>query len=405
MLLFWRIRYLDSRDKKFKDRDLWLDTDRLDPVTKAAVELCHDLQDVGHRREMLRYRDLFREEKHTGDEFLRLVERHGGMNGVTLPEYFEDENGKELTHKQMAVILTGDPNALMFPPGMKQHDAEFILAPKPDVDLGEMHIPQADLKALAYFCRDLRELRGSSFMSEGPGTISGFGSIEPMVETSVSAEETRSFVTIFRRLYMAREPGNFLKAAKAFSTAVLPHPVGKWVEGVATQYQQDLGSTPDLVPFAKKDQVTFTRKRLIDVFLYTQYAHQGEEKREQQYAECLAQVSGRRGVLLWLFLRSMFECALHMRNAGMQIAPFTEQYCKCHSVPPAAVAPAAEYAAMGHLEKRRDRKARIFREKAEQLAMTLWKNGGRPQGGPIRFFDQALAQLRAATGEPEETPL
>jgi hypothetical protein len=26
MLLFWRIRYLDTRDKAFKDRDLWLDT-------------------------------------------------------------------------------------------------------------------------------------------------------------------------------------------------------------------------------------------------------------------------------------------------------------------------------------------------------------------------------------------
>src|SRR5688572_26024005 len=38
MILFWRIRYLDTHDQEFKDRDLWLDTDDLDSLTRAAVE-------------------------------------------------------------------------------------------------------------------------------------------------------------------------------------------------------------------------------------------------------------------------------------------------------------------------------------------------------------------------------
>ena len=53
MILFWRIRYLDTHEKQFKDRDLWLDTGTLDDTTKVAVELACELKDIGHRRDML----------------------------------------------------------------------------------------------------------------------------------------------------------------------------------------------------------------------------------------------------------------------------------------------------------------------------------------------------------------
>lgn len=403
MLLFWRIRYLDSRDKQFKDRDLLLDTDRLDPVTKAAVELCCEMERPGGGRAMLRYRHVFREEKHSGDELNKLVERHSAMNMFCVPEYFEDENGKQLTRKQMGVILTGNPNAVMLPAGTKQHDIEFMFTPKPDVDLDQIQIPKADLNALAYFRRDFRELEASSFLAEGPGTLRVAGWMPPAAQTAVSGDEITSFVMVFRRLYMLKEPGNFPKAAEAFAGALLPHPVARWVEGVAAEYQKDLNTVPDMVPIQKKGQVTFTRKRLIDVFLNTQYAHQGEESQKRQYAECLAQVDSQREVLFWLFLKSMWECSLHIRNAGVQIASFTEHYCKCHGLTPSPVEFASEYIGMGQLEKKGDREVRILREKAEELAVTLWKNAGGPEGGHVRFFDQAVAQLRAATGEPEET--
>ena len=101
MLLFWRIRYLDTSDKQFKDRDLWLETDELELLTRAAVKLCYRLQDSGRRREMLRYRHLFREKKHSDADLNELVQRHGGMGSVFLHDYFEDENGDELSNKRI----------------------------------------------------------------------------------------------------------------------------------------------------------------------------------------------------------------------------------------------------------------------------------------------------------------
>ena len=401
MLLFWRIRYLDTRDKQYKDRDLWLDTETLDAVAKAAVETTHGLTDPGGGRPMLRYRHLFREQKHSGQEFNDLWARHGGISNVSIVDYFEDENGDELTPERRGQVLTGDPDSAIFPAGTKQHDIDFRFAPKPNVDLRQMQVPETDLNALAYFSRDLRQLEASDFLLEGPGTICAERGITPVVETSLSEDEIRSSVTIFRRLYMANEPGNFLKAAEAFARAVLPHPVGKWVQGVAAEYAHALGSVPDLFTFAQKSGATFTRKRLIDAFIYTQYAHQGDRRRERQYAECLAQVGGQEGVLFWLFLTGVWECALHVRNAGVQIASFTEQYCKCHAVTPSAVRPAAEYVGMGQMEKQRDREARIFREKAEELAATLWKDAGRPEGGTKQFLPQAREELRAAMGKTD----
>jgi hypothetical protein len=204
---------------------------------------------------------------------------------------------------------------------------------------------------------------------------------------------------------MAKEPGNFLKAAAVFAKALLPHPVAKWVQGVASEYEKALNDVPDMIPFVPdlapfgpKKGVTFTRKQLIDVFLNTQYAHQGEERRKQQYAECLAQVKGSHGVLFWLFATAMWECALNIRNAGAQIVLFTEHYCKYHGLTPITVGPPSEYIGMGQLEKRGVRKERILREKAEELAMTLWKDAGRPEGGPMQFINQAREQLKAALG-------
>jgi len=396
MLLFWRIRYLDTRDKQFKDRDLWLETNALDSVTRVAVEATRQLRDIGAEREMLRYRHLFHESEHTPEELDALYTRHGGMDSFCIADYFEDENCKELTCKRMAVALTGDPDAVMLPAGAKKHDIDYMFAPKPAIDLRTVQVDKAGLMALAYFSRDLREMEASNFLVEGPGTISSDPGVGPVVKTAVSEDEIRSFVTLFRRLYMDKEPGNFPRAVEAFAKAVFPHPVGRWVKGIGGEYAHALCAVPNLIPFAPKAQATFTRKRLIDVFLYTQYAHQGDRKRERQYAECLAQVNQKRGLLFWVFLMSMWECALHIRHAGIRIASFTEKYCQYYGQPTSVVGRAADYIGMGELEKQCDREARVFREKAEELAMELWKQGGRPEGGPAQFLNEARERLKAA---------
>ncbi|HUW83783.1 MAG TPA: hypothetical protein VMZ31_13425 [Phycisphaerae bacterium] len=403
MLVFWRVRYLDTRDGQFKDRDLWLETNELDATTKAAVELCVELREPGGGRDILRFRQLFQEKSLSNEEMNDLVARARGMRTVFLVDYFEDEHGEEVTYERMGPVLTGDPNTVLLPRGAKQHDVDLMFAPKPAVDLTQVQVSDADLNALAHFSRDYRELNASSFLAERSERLLAAQGAEPEVATAVSDDEIRSFVTIFRRLYMCGEPGNFAKAAGAFARALGSHPLAKWVQDVEAKYQQAVNGIPHLAPFAQGGRVTFTRKCLIDAFIYTLYAHQGNKQSERDYADCLAQVNGKEPVLLWLFLQALSDCARHICYAGMQIASFTEHYCKCHGITPTAVRPAAEYADLGELEKESDREARIFEEKAKQLAEALWQSAARPEGGPERFLHQAREQLRRAMGEDGES--
>ena len=396
MLLFWRIRYLDSRDGTFKDRDLWLETDTLDPVERAAVEYLAKLEDFAHQREWLRYRYLFREQK-SGDELNALCKRHDKMRFIFLTDYFEDEHGQELSPKRMAEILTGDPNAIMFPAGVGQHDIDCALADRRPIPTDRIKLSADDLHILGYFTRDLRELLSSAFYKEGPGALTICGNVGPELHTAVTDEEIRSFATIFRRLYMKNEPAAFLKAVKVFASVTRGYPLGKWIAGVGEVYERELCRPPSLVPYAGQGNFPFARKRLIDVFLYTQYAHQPNEKRARQFQECLAAVGGRQAVLTWLFLSAMWECSLHMHNAGVIIANFFDHYRQIHSVAcDILMSVVHENPGIGKLEKKEDRNRRLFEEAVKRLAVQLWEEAGRPKGERRQFEDEARAQLSAA---------
>lgn len=107
MILFWRVRYLDCHDKTFKNRDLYLDTITLPIATKAAVELCHELHYLKSGCDMLKYRELFAEKDYSIEEVAKLAETDG-YGGVSFrTDYFEDENGNEITNNQIAAILSG----------------------------------------------------------------------------------------------------------------------------------------------------------------------------------------------------------------------------------------------------------------------------------------------------------
>ena len=86
----------------------------------------------------------------------------------------------------------------------------------------------------------------------------------------------------------------------------------KWVKAVAGEYESHLQEVPDLCQSRTDMIVTFSVKRLIDVFLYTQYAHQPDERRERQFHECLQQVLGRRNFLTWQFLTEVWTCGLEI---------------------------------------------------------------------------------------------
>ncbi len=402
MLIFWRIRYFDRTEKSFKDRDLCLDTATLPPAKRAAVELLAEAKGNRSEREFLKFKSLFREES-LADWGQARLNAAGEIKSFFLHDYFEDESGKEITPAEMGPILTGSPTAVLVPSGARQHDIDYMFVEKPPVPVAEVTLSTDEIRLFGYFVRDFEELRQSALMKEGAGSVRSSGTLPSLpngdyhFSTAVSDDEIRSFMTIFRRLYMEKEPANFLKAVNLFDKALGGHPLGKWVKGVAGEYEAHLQEVPDFCQRRTDMTVTFTVKRLIDVFLYTQYAHQPDERRQRQFHECLNEVVGRRNFLTWQFLTEVWKCGLEMGNAGRVIAGWFKRYCDHHGITPDVLNSLRnEHTGLGTAEKEDARKARLFREKVEELELELWKQAKRPEGGPIQFRLLAQEQLKQA---------
>ncbi len=395
MMLFWKIRYLDRTDKLFKDRFLRLLTTTLDPVARAAVELVVQNKSSKTERDILKYRHLFIE----GNPEFRPSGPEECGQFICLQNYFEDETGKEIAANEVASILTGGPTAVLIPSGVKQHDLDLILAERKPIPDAGVSLTTEEVRILGYFARDLKEMLTSAFIKESPATIScseltWSPNTNSTISTAATDEEIRSFVTIFRRLYMEGEPANFQKAARIFEKALGDHPYAKWVAGAASEFQKRLAAVPDFRPVVQAGTCAFTTKRLIDVFLYTQYAHQPDEKRQRQFAQCLAEVHGKRDVLTWLFLNEIWKCGLEIGNAGRVISAWFRHWCEIHRVSPDVLGSLRDaHSGLGAVEKEEDRRARLFQEKVEELAEELWKQNGRPAGGPREFRVTAQDRL------------
>ena len=240
-------------------------------------------------------------------------------------------------------------------------------------------------------------------MKDGSLTIKNVNG-DPVLETAVTDDEIRSFVTIFRRLYMTgkNDPASFLRMTGVFTRAVGDHPYGAWITGVADEYQTRLDSTPDMRPILQAGTYTFTAKRLIDVFLYTQYAHQPSKQRQRQFNECLRQLQGKRSLLTCMFLLELRKCSVLIIRAGRGIAHWVSLYCDHHEVEPDVLhSLRLDHPGLGTAEKDEARRERLFREKAEELAMELWKQNERPEGGPAQFLPIAREKLGRALEGPE----
>jgi hypothetical protein len=394
MILFWRVRYLDSRDKTFKDRDLYLETTTLSPARKAAVELCHELHNFKPDRKMLKYREHFVEKDYSTNEVAKLAELDG-YGGVSFrSDYFEDETGKEITRNQIAAVLSGNPNVVSLHSGASQDDVGYILSEPKPIEIGKLTISAGDLESLAYFVRDLNELEGSALFAEGPGQLKGVMDAESSYHSAVSGEEISSVVTTFRRLYIEGEPHNFMKSVELFARVVGDYPLVKWVEGVANEHFAKRSMKPDFVPLIGHENWTFTRKRLIDVFIYTKYAHQPDERRTKQYAECLKQVGGSEQVLTWLFVCTVWHAVIDMLNAGRVIRKVYQAYCRQHGLAPKILdSVSKENPGIGTLEKKQQARQRLTTKKIEELAKALWEENGRPKGGFEQFLEQARKEL------------
>jgi hypothetical protein len=403
LLILWKIRYLDREDKQFKDRELLLETTALPPAKRAAVEMLMKSNNRRNERELLKFRRLFTEASEI-DVRQRMSAAHE-LNLFCLIDYLEDERGEEIAANEMARTLTGNPGAVAIPPGAKQHDLDYMFAERKPVPVAEVCLSPDEIRLLGYFVRDFTELKGSELMKDGPGSLSSGGTLPVLPNrdfhhvTAATDDEIRSFVTIFRRLYMEKEPANFIKAADTFKIALGDHPLGRWVKGAADEYEIQLRNTPQTFPVPPPGPGNFTVKRLIDVFLYTQYSHQPDDKRQRQFEECLQQVGARRNVLTWLFLTEIWNCGLKIASAGSAIADWFKHYCEFHRIVPDILGSLrSEHGGLGKAEKEEDRTIRLFREQVEELEVQLWKEAGKPDGGPLQFRLTAQQQLREALG-------
>ena len=399
MLIFWFIRFLDRNEKLFKDRVLSLDTDGLPAAGRAAVELIVEMGSSRSDREFIKLRALFSEEG-PSDVSKHHSQSAGKTKTFTIPNYFEDETGNEIEMaeiwKHLKPVDEDDPER----------------APEPGaIPLAQISLTEDEVRLLGYFTRDYKELSGSALMKEGPGRITTFGGIRapggrpPSFKTALTDDELRSFVTIFRRLYMESEPADLRSATDLFVRLIGDHPYARLVSRFATDYETHMNSECDAPPFMRAAAWQFTTKRLIDVFLYTQYAHQPDERRQRQFNQCLAQVHGDCNVLTWLFLYEIWLSSIHIVNAGRAIDAWFRAYCDHYGITPDVLNSLREGVGFGALEKDEDRRARLFREKVEGLEMEHWKRAGAPEGGPAQFRAMARDQLtRALGGESREGP-
>ncbi|MDB5308413.1 MAG: hypothetical protein JWO38_2615 [Gemmataceae bacterium] len=401
MMLLWKIHYLDRSDRQFKDRCLSLTTKTLDPLTRAKIELIAKSDSSRTNREILKYRHLFKEDDLESDLNAPIDCDEFRFVGLDPEVYYEDETGKEITGDEVAQILSGSPTARLIPCGARQHDIDLMFAERKPLPVAEVALTPDDVRLLGYFVRDLRELSDSAFMKDRPGSINFSGdspllspNSKPTLKTPATDEEIRSFVTIFRRLYMPNEPANFQKAGEVFVRAMGNHHQGKWADAVAAEYKNHLASVPDHRPFIQPGTCTFTTKRLIDVFLYTSYAHQPDEQRQRQYNDCLREVHGKADVLTWMFLTKIWTCTLEIGNVGRIIAGWFKAYCDHHGVTPDVLNSLhRDLRGLGAEEKEEDRRKRLFQEQVEKLAVDLWEQAGQPQGGHMQFLARAREQL------------
>jgi hypothetical protein len=398
MLILWKVHWLDGKSRCAHERILSLDTETLEPAVKAAVELviesCKDETD----KRIIKFRHLFHDKQNSEASD---PPKPISFKTFCIPYYFEDETGDELSMKEAGQALSGDSNSILLPSGMKEHDVEYMFAEKKQFP--KVSLSNDDFRSFSSFVRDLQELNDTALMKNGAGSLTGVSrgpSIELQemnYESSLSHEEVRSAIMVFRRLYMPSEPGTFLKVADAFNRISQNHPVGKWVLGTATELHTTLKSAPFSAGALRAKTITFSTKRLIDVFLNTQYAHQPDKQGRNQYKRCVEQVEGRHDILLWMFLSEVAMFGRMVNAFGKNISGWFHNHCDTNALDPNFVVSVGHnHSGFQKLEKPENRKKRVQQEKEAELANALWKAAGEPSGGPTQFSEEAQAQLQQA---------
>jgi hypothetical protein len=318
MKVFWKIRCW-SKEREFFDRYLVVQTEVLTPLDRYTLEYLVT-EDFRYRPAIRHFRGHFKETSELRSELVEPMPRT-----VFVLDYFEFADGTPATLTQIIQARTGDPNWVALPSNFKEHDIEFITTPDSSVPadaVSHIRLSQEEVDCLAYFVRDGRELRESKYLKSRPPSLSSARNREVFWLENHSEELVRSFVTIFRRLYMDGEPGNFEKACRVYAQHFSNKRITRWVEGVKDEYKREL----DLPAGQIWDHSqTFSTGRLLDVFIYTRYAHQPNARRSRQYRECFDEV-GDESKLVWMFCCALLTVSMHFVNVLQYIEDDLERY-------------------------------------------------------------------------------
>ncbi len=380
-----------------KERWFSLDTDTLAPLEKHRIELLIDSCAVNG--EAFRGIRMWFQQSEEAISLDKLNHYPGEIKGfsVDLHSYWESDDGCRLTEAQAIRIVTQNPDLKIFPPGTRQHDVTLALtdnSPVPNNPLAFFQLTQSEVNGLALFLRDIKELRQNPFY-ERHATMRSVGN-ELTLET-ISVDLIRSFITIFRRLYMSgkHDVGNFRDSCDVYCSRFWNQRVIDWVAEERRLYDQFL-EEPAAKLVGTKPVFSFSNKRLIDVFLYTRFAHHPNESRTRQLKQMRVEV-GSDEWLEFMFYSVVQRAAMMYCNVSQYIAFEMDGYWKVGGLQPSAdTTPFCNAGDRGVLRTAKEESEERIRKRAERLGEDLWKNAGCPANTLPQFVEDAMRQLSAS---------
>jgi hypothetical protein len=392
MMVFTRIRV--AVPGCWKDRWFTLDTNELDCVQKHQLELLVESQRI-NAQTFRNWRSVF----HQSDEQIsidRINEYADRLQGFSINchGYCEDAEGNGLSVQQGLRIVTQNDALIVFAPGTRPHDVALAMSensPIPDDPMTFFQFSQSEVDGLALFLRDIKELKQNAFF-ERQATLRSVGG-ESTLET-ISVDLIRSFVVIFRRLYMSgkHDVGNFRDSCDVYCSRFWNKRVINWVAEERRLYDEFLNA-PAAKIAGTNPVFSFSNKRLIDVFLYTRFAHHPNETRTQQLKQMRQEV-GSDEWLEFMFYSVVQQAAIIYSNVSQYIAFEMDGYWKVGGLQPSAdTTPFCNGGDRGVLLTAKEEAGERITKAAEKLGLDLWKSAGSPPNELPQFVEEARQQL------------
>jgi len=389
MIIDWKVRCFSRTKKCFFDRNLLLDTKALDLVTRNRVELCM-AQRHSSDREILKYRHLFRERGPflPGEGF-----GEDSFHMFAVEDYFEDDDGKEISLTEAIRIKEGNDSIIVFPSHYRSHDIALSMSnnsPVPDNPQEHINFSQTEIDSLAYFVKDIVELKENAFHNSPP-RLTSIGGVHSI--STISVEHIVAYLTIFRRLFMEQETGNYNKACAIYVRYFLNKRLTNWITAERRLYNKFLAAKTKARVIVG-NELSFTNRTLIQDMLTMRFAHQPKNDLQEHYELFLREL-GDQPRLEWGFYQTVKEASLYYSRAHSIISNELNWYLKATGKSPTFdFAPFRNEMGRGEQLTAEQAREQAIHNQATKLGKELWEEAGKPDGQLEHFVKQAEDKLR-----------